>query len=1747
MSIGGNIKVTLTLNDAGFTVKAKQASNSVKQLNTDIKGASGQLGKMEKVVEKTTTRLTSVSEELKQLKTSTSAASKSVTGLTQQNEQLQAVVKSLISSFKSLNGATKDANATQRTTIANSAKVAKFNRDVAKSNDELTKSTKATADGMTRQERALKNLIDINGQVLKSVQVSALGQKDAVARSVASQIQDNDKLVVSKKNSLASMLRAEKEYNRQAEAARSKMMATQMLLDNRRDPKTGRMISAKSDQYKGWEQQLIADRQHLANLERSAQIVSQEAAKQQAAIAAEVTKGQTLRNNLAIRESELKTIVAEQERSKAAAVAARQAAKEQLDRQRQVREELRQQNIALRDQANMVKGLAQMWASMKIAQAEKSSLNEAAGYQVDQYRAKAMGLTPQQQRQFREDSENDSAKHRGVSVRDAAEARLATMGGLATTDRNVVNSILPELIEGAKNVQFLKGDDSREGYRDLVRNLSGFIEARQQQYDPKASKSSIDLVTQISAATGGKIDLQDLETILRRMGAGANQVSDNGLRNIVALMDQAKVAGGGSGGGAGGVSTVGTMIKMLQAYGNGKTKTNQSVKALVEAGILDTSVADPNKSFASQMKMFKNLGFKSQKELNTDPVGYFIKMTDLAFKSMTSNDKQKQKYFGDKDADIHDPELRRAALTKWATQQGYTTTATSMFTMAGDERFQERMHHQNDMIKGSQNNKQVSEDRLKSYKGVTDAFDASLNNLKVTMGESILPMMTSFFEWLDKVVKKCQSFAKDNPMVTQLTMIAGGIGSVVLGLKGMLGAFSLVRGGLGLFTSLGGEAGAAAGKVGLFKTAINFLKDPLATTSGLFKGVATLGAKFGNVLTTLLNPMNLIRGSANVFRTEFALMGTNLGKAVSTISLSGGKLLPFLKTLFGSALRITGVFATSMGRIFLRMIPFVGWLITAWDLGSLLLSIQVGGHKISEWMTNWLQNMLGEARKMWNSMLGIFGSSAIKAQVLVQNKAIDEARAAREFNFNEKGKAGLDVSGKPTKQEENVGGFVSGIKWGAPQKLTPEDHKGKPATTGGNTTHGSPPKNGSGKKTPSENDINTSDITNDIDWGDDGGNKPKRGFEDPFVSSMAEMRRKAQTSALRRDTRIVGNTTDDLDKEARIAFSEKWNAGDFDPGHDPNKRKFKSADGSINWSAKSGGYSPEDWVQQYKDMKQAEEQQKAMEYAAQRSAAAQQDLSAAMERTTGETGKQNRDVLALERELTRASVRLKNGTADWNAWAAEKAKALATKTGATLVNYTADFADGDRSSMRELAPDGKTKQTADIDRAIANDREQYEALKTSHKKYYEEEQAALLAQLTAGELTREVYNEKAKESYKNYTDAAIKAETAFTQHAKIQAALRERAAETSTDKLAREWKNTYSAVETMQSNWASSFMDNLTTVMEGGSVSWKSFLLSMVEDIYKAKVKEAFSDVISNVFGGIGDLLKNSLFSNESTGSTGATLTSALSGAGSTIAGWFGGNGSSSSATGTVSNGSAAGTTNDAAATATTALAAGAKAANEGLETMTNNGIWGSITAMAQNIISLFTGTAASTSKATADTSGAVAATGLSLAMTETALAATGLTVALAAAAAAAAGNGISNGVGAAASAIGSGVSAFANGGIMSSMGSLPLKKYANGGIANSPQLALFGEGAMKEAYVPLPDGRSIPVTMSGDVASGSNAPASVVISIQVDNNGDSTQSSDGSNGSDAKQWNTVAARVKTLVIDTLIEQKRTNGILAKN
>lgn len=111
----------------------------------------------------------------------------------------------------------------------------------------------------------------------------------------------------------------------------------------------------------------------------------------------------------------------------------------------------------------------------------------------------------------------------------------------------------------------------------------------------------------------------------------------------------------------------------------------------------------------------------------------------------------------------------------------------------------------------------------------------------------------------------------------------------------------------------------------------------------------------------------------------------------------------------------------------------------------------------------------------------------------------------------------------------------------------------------------------------------------------------------------------------------------------------------------------------------------------------------------------------------------------------------------------------------------------------------------------------------------------------------------------------------------------------------------------------------------------------------------------------------------------------------------------------------------------------------------------------------------------------------------------------------------------------------FADGGVMTKEGAVPLRKYAKGGIANNPQMALFGEGSKPEAFVPLPDGRSIPVSVKGGGGAGN-------VSIVVNVSPSGEPSVEGTNAPNQKEMGKLIALA---VQKEIVKQQRNGGLLA--
>jgi phage-related minor tail protein len=126
-----------------------------------------------------------------------------------------------------------------------------------------------------------------------------------------------------------------------------------------------------------------------------------------------------------------------------------------------------------------------------------------------------------------------------------------------------------------------------------------------------------------------------------------------------------------------------------------------------------------------------------------------------------------------------------------------------------------------------------------------------------------------------------------------------------------------------------------------------------------------------------------------------------------------------------------------------------------------------------------------------------------------------------------------------------------------------------------------------------------------------------------------------------------------------------------------------------------------------------------------------------------------------------------------------------------------------------------------------------------------------------------------------------------------------------------------------------------------------------------------------------------------------------------------------------------------------------------------------------------------------------------------------------------------------------SGTWTLADGGVMSPWGKLPLNAYSGGGVANSPQMAVFGEGRMNEAYVPLPDGKSIPVSLKGG-SGGSSIQNNFEINVAVGGGpGGAAPGSSGGQGPNPQQiGEAVAAAMRNSVVQIIQDQLRTGGAL---
>lgn len=352
---------------------------------------------------------------------------------------------------------------------------------------------------------------------------------------------------------------------------------------------------------------------------------------------------------------------------------------------------------------------------------------------------------------------------------------------------------------------------------------------------------------------------------------------------------------------------------------------------------------------------------------------------------------------------------------------------------------------------------------------------------------------------------------------------------------------------------------------------------------------------------------------------------------------------------------------------------------------------------------------------------------------------------------------------------------------------------------------------------------------------------------------------------------------------------------------------------------------------------------------------------------------------------------------------------------------------------------------------------------------------------------------------------------------------------TATQQLALEYENLAEQIEDTWTDLFSGLTDTLTDFVVNGKMSFSSLATSILKDITNMVVKTQITLPLMNMLG-----MGTTNAGNAQSGNLMNSVASAIANQGVQL-----GNSGGSVANGDKSVGEATKET----ASGVNSMGQASQNAASGL-IQAVNGVW-------DWTKSLFTGT-----DATKDQTKAVNSSILSMGNLSTAAGALAATFAMVGASSSSSSSRWLNfGLSLASTAVSAwagsstpsgskpNVKKHANGGIFGREGVVPLRAYQKGGIATSPQLAMFGEGSMNEAYVPLPDGRTIPVTLSAESAGKSTGNAVSPVSIQINVTKDG-RTSESSSGSESSLWNGAARQIKSIVLETIAEEKRSGGSL---
>lgn len=691
---------------------------------------------------------------------------------------------------------------------------------------------------------------------------------------------------------------------------------------------------------------------------------------------------------------EEKRLASENYRAERDAVRENARIKREADREnaRLAREEIRRNKQLHAENLESAKIGAGIGAGLIAGRVASEGTNEINQFQIAQARVKGILGDNDEYREFIQKASDTTKTRPYLSQTESIHTREDALTALGHNDVGIIDKTVGK----ASDVGYLL---RRLGYEtdtqsSVVRNLYGLIEARQVQGSAEKSNQTMEMSRRIIQGSGGKIQMNDLETVARNIGDLRATMTDQGWYHTAAMMEQFKAAGSNGGSGS---ATVGNILKMISLYASGKPMTNMGASQLFGAdqlndvqGMFKDGRVVSSKEGKEFQKALKFSGFKSAEQLAADPIAAIAGMRKNLMSYM-STEKNYKTYYGPnaerpiyndkgrmvkKDgtlvAEDEQGQMESVALKKFASRSGWSNRAIDAFLTALNTKFIERVEHASKLMQGSQSTEQQIGNLENNWGTSIANLQTSLKNLVVEFSP-LLEKLTAIPDALTGIVNAITGASRDNPILAQLAALVLGFGALRLASAPAILVLSRLSGVLKI-----AEVGGAVQKVTLL--------------SRLF---AILG------LTAKASAVSVGAASASIAGSTAAAGAASAGAAAASRVGFGAMIAGAWGAAKGVGGAVGGIF-----RVVGLLTNWAGWLILAamfgWVVGRWISDLKVGGLTVGEHVQNMMNGVhstfertINSISMFWNQLITrLSGDTAkLKAerdQLIAEGKSIDE-------------------------------------------------------------------------------------------------------------------------------------------------------------------------------------------------------------------------------------------------------------------------------------------------------------------------------------------------------------------------------------------------------------------------------------------------------------------------------------------------------------------------------------------------------------------------------------------------------------------------------------------------------------------------------------------------------------------------------------------------------------------------------------